>query len=125
MIANPVQFHIGQMSPNGPYLSLLYADAAVIPFGYCRGWPQWFSMLDKLGVEAGEEQLRVELGEDVATQIVTDYQLALPFRDRYHCDGHATYEEARLCCLAYIEDQYPGMLSPPDPPASQPLQAAG
>lgn len=66
------------------------------PVGYCRGWTEWTQeMADRIHWPL-DDILRRQQEEDV------------PFRHKFHTDGHATKEEAERCyydfCLDHVRE---------------------
>lgn len=59
--------------------------------GYCAGWHEW----------TDEELARISIGRE---WIETERQRLLPFRDKYHTDGHATSREAHDCYENFLLD---------------------
>jgi hypothetical protein len=65
--------------------------------GYCTGWrgdPD----------EAECERLTKMFGEGFAERLQAEWKERLPFKDKFHTDGHATREEAAACYRQYELD---------------------
>ena len=65
-------------------------DGVTRPYGYCAGWVEYTK----------EDAMR--LGEP---ELLRENDLTLPFKDKYHTDGHTTETEAVLCYRQYLLDQ--------------------
>lgn len=63
------------------------------PAGYCAGWREWTEKDVQLLFNGNAELAAKELAE------------RLPFKQKYHKDGHATAEEATKCHREYELDQ--------------------
>ncbi len=65
--------------------------------GYCAGWrgdPD----------EAEKQRLTNLFGTDFVERLKKEWDVYLPFKDKFHTDGHATSEEASACWDQYELD---------------------
>lgn len=67
------------------------------PIGYCGGWRE----------ETPEElaEMSRRLGADLIESMKAERAKSEPFREKYHCDGHETADEAIACFDTYLLDQ--------------------
>lgn len=63
-------------------------DGRVMPIGYCHAWRDWTEADKKMGLHL--------------LSSVRDHAV---YKEKYHTDGHATYEEACACYKDYQLDK--------------------
>ena len=69
-------------------------DDRIWPVGYCGGWKEY-----------NKEDVTKRLGEGMYDGLVREQNQSLPFKSKYHTDGHDTKEAACSCYRAYLLDQ--------------------
>jgi hypothetical protein len=89
-------------------------NGQVVRVGYCAGWVDW-----------NEEQALIDYGLAFLEHAKKEFEHTLPFKAKYHSEGHPTMVEAEDCFREFLLDQHLVFVTKPMDPAYRQCEVAG